>query len=281
MRWSILLLTSCLPAVGPTPSPEASPSPTPTDTEIPPVGPETDSEPAPTDSAPASLDPSGGVDLREVVFVVSWDRSGVVFDPDGSGWSVTTDQGFTLHLDRGWMITYGLWLTPCPTAAWSLPFLGTAQAAHPTLSDPSAVPRGRAERLHDPVDGAFDPVVFDLTRYCSAELLIARADHNVDLLADAPELDQISVDLGGTWDDGESSGSFDVTSTITNGLLRSLEDAYVGGTGERAVVELRYELGSLFDGSTPDVTPPAVLARDVLTNAVANVRVTARLEPVP
>jgi len=220
-----------------------------------------------------------GLLLSEVTYQASWDWGGAKPDP-GGGWSVTNDLGFRVYVSEGVLVFYALQLSPCGAAfarAAGLPGVASAHAGHGDPLDPSVLPSPWVVSLADPAEPLLTTVSFKPQRYCEVDLLLARADTSVPDLPDA--LIGVSLSLKGTWTapDAPTSVPFDIKTSIAHSGRWELASALSAGSGPRAIVQLRHQLGGLFDQVDFRDQSDALVLRDVLTNAVAQTQLTVVL----
>lgn len=207
-------------------------------------------------AAPDSEAPPAGT--SRVSYALDWDRSGLNLE-DGA-WSVTTDRGFTVRIEAGWLVSYALYLDPCPVASRGV--IAEAVAGHSAVSDPSTLVAARVEDLttFEAVDlGSVD---FPAASYCDAIYLIARADSRAAPLPPGEDLDGLSLVLRGAYTaPGGEPVPFDWETSIAHGASVPLD---APGTALR--VEAVRAPAHWFDGIELAVEPADRVLRDVLIN---------------
>lgn len=208
--------------------------------------------------------PEGAFDVR---YSLAWNDAGV--SRTGDGWQTTTDLGYLVRVDRGWLVSYSIQLVPCaaPTEVeanrasralrriWAaISPIGTAWAGHGNDSDVSIV-LGTAESFAQPVEWSATTVRGE-GAYCTLHYLVARADDELLSGAQSLDLDRLSLVIEGAWSaDGSEWTDLSVESSTGFGALVPLSDvAAPGATAPDLVgagpidVRLERQLATLFDG---------------------------------
>ena len=229
--------------------------------------------------------PDGGDVPREpgtVEYVLDWDTSGLVLEPTG-GWVVTTDLGYEVTLDAGWLVSYSVQLTQCETARSrfgaalrralaALSPIQTAWAGHGDDNDVSAA-LGIVEDLASPTSSVRSGLQLGETDYCGVHYLVARADEDVIDRPDGVTLDRLSLVTSGRYtrlSDGEV-GEFSIETSTGFGVLLELPNAAVIRTGDAPIVRVTRTLGGAFDGvdiaTATDVDLERALVRALVESA--------------
>lgn len=236
-------------------------------------------------------DEEQGAVIGAAVWELTWDRSGVVDDASGSGWSVENDLGYRVHVTSGWILDHSVSLGPCEIpktdggAAW-LPLRFGIRAAHAhDDADASAIEMMHAEDLTRLDDAGPWPSVFPKTRYCRAHWLVARATTPSDAPAGV-DLGQTSVRVAGTWERDGEAHDFAIDTWWPQGHLQDLGDvtdpaeiaaARADGEARWAWITVRRRLGVLFDGIDFAVDSDDQVAGTLVDNLVSSAEMRVEL----
>ena len=235
---------------------------------------------SPVDSGSPSL---VGTPIREVTYEATWGLDGL--RALETGWTQTTDLGYEVTVETGWIVSYSASLTPCSGVAarvrtpsplaWLIP---TAHAGHGDDADPSTLPAPQAESLHAPTPHQLAALSFDEATYCHIHYLVARSSDTTIGLPDLPDLEGSSLYLAGSWTtvDGEST-PFVVDTDLNYGRLYVLEDAWAGGSGSRATVTIHRDLSGWFDGLDLIHLDQEELARELIASLLEHTEVSVTL----
>ena len=181
-----------------------------------------------------------------ISWVLGWDLSGAEFG--GGEGSLTTDLGYVVELEAGWVSSYAGTLVPC----------GRALTGHSTEDDPSLQGFDRVEDLlaFAELDGDADgPWTIPLAEvaYCGGHYLMAPAGEGSDAVAEAdPAMLGATLLLRGHWraPGSDEAVPFEIRSEQAYGkiLELELETPDVAEPGATLEVRLARQLGTLFDG---------------------------------
>lgn len=228
-------------------------------------------------------EPEGAV-IGAAVWELTWDRSRVVADGRGSGWSVENDLGYRVHVGAGWLVDHSVSLGPCVVpqpdggAAWLPIRVGVRAAYAHDDADASAIEAMHAEDLTHLQDSGPWPSVFPKARYCRAHWLLARATKATD----APEgvdLSQTSIRVAGTWERDGEAHPFSVDTWWPQGSLQDLDgiadptafaEARADGETRWAWITVRRRLGVIFDGIDFAVDSDDQVAGKLVDNLVSH-----------
>ena len=99
-----------------------------------------------------------------------------------------------------------------------------------------------------------------------------------EMLAEAPEMDGISLRLEGTWREIDAPADLEPTpflieTSAAHGTLPHLQEVLVGGEGTSAVVTIERQLGTLFEDVDFRAMSTSALERAVLANLMDNVTI--------
>ncbi|MFT3763951.1 MAG: hypothetical protein QM820_00260 [Minicystis sp.] len=227
-----------------------------------------------------------GAVIGAAVWRLAWDRSRVVADPRGPGWSVETDLGYRVRVVSGWMIDHSVSLGPCALpqpdggASW-LPIRFGIRSAHAHEdADASAIESMHAEDLVHLADAGPWPSAFPAARYCRAHWLVARATAKTDAPAGL-DFAQTSVRVAGTWERDGETGAVSVDTWWPQGNVQDLADvtdpatlAEASADGEMrwAYIDVTRKLGVLFDGIDFATDSEDQVAGKLIDNLVSNAR---------
>ncbi len=231
-----------------------------------------------------------GCEVREdltpgaVLYEIDWTKTGIRRSPEGRGWRARTDRGFEVELEAGWLVIRSIEMTACdhkmpPSTS---PLVGLldmlspleALAGHTGIRDPSASPV---------------PVVADLARlsplkiqvvdvprrqYCRLHLLVARTGPGTVGLPRGEPMLRLSLVLHGqSRAAGDPQGRpFEVRTSLANGRLFDFERPIEHERDRQTVVRLEADPGRLFAGIDVARAAAPEIARSVLTNLFATMR---------
>jgi hypothetical protein len=233
-------------------------------------------------------DPARAV-LHTVSYRLEWSHEGIQLEPTGAGWWTTTDRGYRVHIERGYLVNYSMELVECPKEAlasdaetqWAWFAVQPAWAGHaPTTPNPAAIYTPHIEALHAPTNFEVGSRLLAAQRYCRVHYLIARANRSAVGLPDDVDMVERSLYVRGTYQAAAAAAprSFELATSAANAVLTELfppdhfgaqGSAFVVDTGrEDARVVIHRTLKSLFDGVDFDTMPPARIERQVLQNLI-------------
>ena len=220
----------------------------------------------------------------------TWDDA--IRAADGSGWEVTTDRGYRVHLTRGYLTSYSMELVECPKTGSPTPLAALDAVLWPLVAarawaghrsgtpNPAAIQPMQVESLTDPVARGVGTVVLQPERYCQLHYLIAKAGHDSPGLPTDLDMVDASIHLDGTYRAPATTSDvpFTVHTATANGaLLDRTRDGGalrvdVGEASPRVIV--RRHLGRMFDGVDFAAVTTRALAGRVLQSLVDHVDVT-------
>ena len=258
----------------------------------------------------------GTAPVGTIHYRLLWDESRIMASPNTGtntttnagpiagpsvGWSVITDLGYEVRVDRGWLVSSGLTLVPCgDDVGWAGAGnfgVGTAYAGHSGEVDLSGITSPIVESLTEPAVVEWRSSKIPSTRYCQLHYLLARSDERA--VADAAQVDMRGFTL---WIDAayRAPGSarehpLSVRIASAHGGLSGLgqvdqahharreKDGTIAavetGRGDYGVT-LRRDLGALFDGIELDDALDEEIERQLLRNVIDNVGITVgAIEP--
>ena len=214
----------------------------------------------------------------DVSYRVSWDWGPAQPAPNGTGWMVTNDLGYQIHVQSGRLVTRNLELVPCHAPSTMTPLarlLGgfaavTAFAGHGSmLPNASRISKSFEEDLVSPTDRDVEVRRVRNPEYCQAHFLIARPSGT------APSA--TSLELSGTWQSaGGEPRKFEIRGATSYGQLKELLGVTSGTVERQSIiggvsVEVRRELHSMFDGvdfeSMGQLAQASAVARSIVGNA--------------
>ncbi len=180
--------------------------------------------------------------------------------PDTTGWRVTTDAGYDVHVTQGTLTTWRLGLQPCPPPqAWSL--IPAAYANHVEPPDPTSILPHLAENLAQPVTARLTRTV-PLARYCQGFWLASAPPP-----AQAGEQARVSLQLRATWQKAEKSGEIYLETWMPDAKLQPVPG--LDSTDGAATLTVTRHLGALLDGVDLANAPTPAMAWTVLHKLVA------------
>lgn len=229
---------------------------------------------------------------HDVTYALAWAIGDVATAPDGTGFVVTSDLGYTVHVTRGWISSYGMELVECPRATAPTPIaragalLGSllvseAWAGHSSdTPNPAAIHPMQIESLTEP--RATDVATLQLApqAYCKLHYLLARAGAEARDLPAQPDLVGTSLRIEGTWrapgTDRDVPFTLQTASAYGALLEHAGDDAqplYVDTGAGATRVTLRRNRARMFDGVDFARMPERAAAMQVLRATVEHVDV--------
>ena len=180
--------------------------------------------------------------------------------PEATGWRVTTDAGYDVHVTQGVLTTWRLGLSPCPKpVAWSL--FPAAYANHVEPPDPTSILPHLAEDLAHPVAADLARQV-PLATYCQGFWLASAPPP-----AQAGDAPRVSLQLRATWQKGAQSGTLDVNTWMPDAKLAPMPG--LEAASGTAHITLTRKLGTMLDGIDLATAPTPALAWTVLHKLVS------------
>ena len=229
---------------------------------------------------PEVTEPAGAL-IAEVRYQTRWDRS-----PEGP-WTTTNDLGYTITVERGYLVNYSAALVECLDAR-----------GHGESVNLTETPTPWMEPLAPARPGAFESRAFTAARYCHVHYLVARSDAETDGLPidHEPALEGLSVWLEGHYlAPGASQGEeldFTISTSAPFGAIYELtpniefeaqtETPLDADAPLRATVALERQLDTLFDAVDFDDSDSDSdgHARQVVENVVSHARLSISLAPL-
>jgi hypothetical protein len=179
----------------------------------------------------------------QVQYQLAWDTSGV----KNGIWQ--TNLGYTVRLEQGFVVSYGLQLMACPHShSWLeslLAGLANSQntlAGHPSTQDPTAQEIKQLESLTAPKTSSFAPLTVHEPNYCQGFYVVSKTKG---------QLGGKSLYLRGTYQKNGKAKPFTIESDMAFGDLHPLVQAQktvhvaIGAAPIR--VKLLRRLSGLFD----------------------------------
>ncbi|MBY0279378.1 hypothetical protein K2Z84_28920, partial [Candidatus Binatia bacterium] len=148
---------------------------------------------------------------HDVTYALAWATGDVAAAPDGVGFVVANDLGYSVHVTRGWITSYGMELVECPRPASPTPvaragalleslFVSEAFAGHSSdTPNPAAVHPMQIESLTEPRATDVATLRLEPQAYCKLHYLLARAGAEARDLPPQPDLVGTSLHVEGTW----------------------------------------------------------------------------------
>lgn len=198
----------------------------------------------------------------------------------GVGFSVTTDLGYRVEIERAWLTNYSVALVPCPEpifedepwavlADWAIP---TAVAGDGSETDASSIDNPLVEDLAVPRTTTMGTVEFPLGDYCRVHVLSASAPAEARSEVDGDPT-RVTVLLEGRVlaPTSDSWESLSVRSSLANGTFVELpRDVDVEGALD---VTVHRRLDTLLHGIEFDLASAAEVERQVLLNLMGDVSI--------
>jgi hypothetical protein len=205
----------------------------------------------------------------QVQYQLAWDTSGV----QNSVWK--TNLGYTVRLEQGFLVSYGVQLMACPHShSWLETLLSglgnsqTALAGHPSAQDPAAQEIKQLESLTVPKSSSFAPSMVHEPNYCQGFYVVSKT---------VKQLDSKSLFLRGTYEKNGKTKAFTIESDTAFGDLHPLVQAQktVHVTIGAAPIRITFlrRLSGLFDNLEFESGTALERSLTVLRNLHKNTRV--------
>lgn len=204
-----------------------------------------------------SLDDGSHALLSSAEYTLTWDTADVTWETQG--WSTTTDLGYVVHVENGWVGSYGLSLVACEDVIvrgsdvlWSLVGVQSAYAGHSGDEiDPSALVLDQMESLATPIPHQYGPYLFAPDTYCRVHYVMSYAIEEAE--AEGRNLTGSSLWLEGTITSPNGDRwPLDVQSDVAHGALRDLPQlanlANAALLTEHVEIRVTRALATMFDG---------------------------------
>lgn len=206
------------------------------------------------------------------VYTLAWNLEGVRRDDQAIGWSVTTDLGYEVRVDAGYLTSHSAELLACDRRTVPLVQLATwiaprpAYATHALSLNPSAFHQARIESLARPRDSrTVRPV--PAAEYCGVQYLVARAAGVATGLPEDIDMTARSLYLRGDYAAAEGMHQpFEITTTVAHGLR--FDSDRIDGRDAPVAVRIERSLGRLFDGVDFAQSPEREWPRRILRNLI-------------
>lgn len=236
-----------------------------------------------------------------LIYALTWDGDGVMFDAEGAGWWVQTGLGYEVHVEQGYVVTGNLELVPCAHEHETLQsqamqaaspvlhaFSSVAYAGHGDQADGSQLAQPLVESLTAPTDVALAANFGVEPVYCQAHYLAAYAPEGATNLPALPEMVGRTLYIAGTWRtlDTEAPVPFTIQSDLAWGTLLALESHSPTGTGREwantidVQVTIQRNLGQLFENVDFATMGEAEMAVAVLRSLTSSATATVTMSEV-
>ena len=226
--------------------------------------------------SPDGLVESGGFTPSEVQYQLTWSDQYPDEHPDG-GWVFLNDLGYSIHLVRGYVVSYSVRLEPCrSTVRWPI-LSSVAYAGHSDFLDASNSPSYVEDLLSlQNIDVA--AISVEGTAYCDGVYTIARADQQTLQLPSEVDMTSQSLWLEGDWQREGVDASFLLHTSIPAQEMIALSEVVVDGEGDRGILLVQRDVHRLFDQVDFIAEEDGRLALQVLTNLSDSTMIQLRLE---
>ncbi len=229
--------------------------------------------------APEATARDGAV-IAQVHYQTRWDQH---LEPEGP-WTTTNDLGYTITVERGYLVNYSAALVECLDARGHGESINLSETRVPFME--ALAPAGA---------GAFDSRAFPAARYCHVHYLVARGDAETEGMPaeHEPALEGLSVWLEGHYlapgDQGPGDAvDFSISTGAPFGALYELtpnlalddELELELDTPLRATVVLERQRDTLLDGVDFANDSDDAHARRVIENVVSHAQLSISLEPL-
>jgi hypothetical protein len=190
---------------------------------------------------------------------------------DGS-LTVLTDLGYTVRLERAYLVSSSVEIFPCPRVSLSRWLIGRAEAHAP--GSPTRLGTAVVEPLTGPGDALpLGDIRPPPDRYCRVVYTASAADHDAVGLPSDLEVAGRTVVLAGTFRRGAAEPRpFTVASSAPIIVEAPLADADLFAQARQATLVVRKQADHWFDGVDFETHPPRVIAAEVLESMRKSIR---------
>jgi hypothetical protein len=214
----------------------------------------------------------------EIAVTMGWNTTGITPAANGVGWQTENNLGYTVTLQRGYLVTQRAGLLFCDHPHGPFSWLAmrppVVRAHEEDLA--GVVSRLWVEPLHEPVPRSYGQRTVNDPAYCQASVQVAPATSTADQLPDDLDLVGMSLYLEGTYQIGNSDEApFVITNNGSHGLSTGLHRAadrntlYEARIGQEVVqVTIERNLGAMFNGIDFANQPADQAGRTALRNVV-------------
>lgn len=219
-----------------------------------------------------------------ITYDLSWNTDGVTFTDDG--WQVENNLGYTVEVERGYVVSYSVTANYCPhrhgLLANLLGFItpATAFAGHNSEHDVAELTASYNESLIALETVTLGTVTVNEPSYCEGHYLIASTDTDAATLPDDVDMYATSLYIEGQYiaPDSTTAVPFTIQSPLAWGTIQTLSEndspdsifhVTIGDTP--VVLNFERQLASMFDGvdfSTMDERTQAMTILRALTDQV-------------
>ncbi|GAB4545057.1 MAG: hypothetical protein OHK0023_02780 [Anaerolineae bacterium] len=193
---------------------------------------------------------------------------------DGVGWRVTTETGYEVWLEEGYLVSYSVQLIECPHEHAWLGVEIVAKAGHGEENDPTLIKTSTLEALHLPVTTALGTVTGSEPSYCEAHYLVARADKSAVEGFSEPDMQATSLYLRGKYRriGEEQFTPFEARTNLANGTIGALQDGLNQPMplAQAGTVRVVRRLSRIFDRVDFAAMDSATIAKSALWMLIAD-----------
>ena len=246
-----------------------------------------------SETSPGDVMAGSGAGSGTVGYGLDWSWGKAKAAEGDAGWDVVTDQGYAVHISRGYLVTYSLQLVPCDelehesgdAGDWfrELVGVGRAHAGHSAEGeDPSLLDTAWVEALVSPAAVGFGEVQPGVGTYCGVHYLMARSDDKGRNFPGDIDMLRKSLYLEGTWraPGGTEDTPFTVFTTYANGVIAQPFEDHVDSTANDVNVVVTRDLGVWFDAIDFATANDNAVAWQIVKNIIAGTTVAATVVPV-
>ena len=201
------------------------------------------------------------VESGDIRYTLTWTWGDAVGTE--TGWQVTNDLGYTINVEKGYLVSHSVQLIACEDDAENAGLLddifgaNTAEAGHGgDENDPSALLIPQIENLAQVTTIDFGAVNVPFQRYCTAHYLVARSDGLTTNMPDDIDMYGKSLYLEGTYQAADSDAvvAFSLQTSLANGKIVDIrpsidsEPVRLEVSDEGIHINIQRQLDTLFDG---------------------------------
>lgn len=214
-----------------------------------------------------------------ITYETQWDWGTAT--PTDNGWQVVNNLGYTVMVEKGYIVSYSTQLIYCEHTHSIFDWLGSVFAAavvhagHNSSgdADPASVVASMVESLSQPETGIMGTVTVEEPTYCTGHYLAARGSSDGLNMPTDKDMYGVTLYIEGTYQapDSEIAISFTAETNLANGQMRDLfapddlTNPIHVGIGETPVrIGIVRYLDTLFDDADFATMDSAALGKTIL-----------------
>lgn len=226
------------------------------------------------------------VEVGDITYSMTWGWGDAI--PTESGWQVTNDLGYTVTVEKGYLVSHSVQLIPCEYDGENAGLLrdifgaNTVEAGHGgDENDPSAILIPQIEDLAVVNSIEFGATTVPYQQYCTAHYLVARSDSLTTNMPDDIDMYGLSLYLEGTYQAANSDElvAFALQTSLANGKITDIRpstdsEAVRLAIGDEANhIHVQRQLDTLFHGVNFATMDTDEQARTILWSLIRDTQV--------